>query len=76
VLTFLEVFKIFLLNEEAALEYGKIRAQLEREGNLIGILDMLIAAHAKSLNAILITNNEQEFRRVEELIIENWCRKK
>ena len=76
VLTFLEVFKIFSFDEKAALEYGKIRAQLEREGNLIGILDMLIAAHAKSLNAILITNNEREFRRVEGLIVENWCQGK
>ena len=74
-LTFLEVFKIFPFDEKAALEYGKIRAQLERECNLIGILDMLIAAHAKSLNAILITNNEREFRRVEGLIVENWCKK-
>ena len=75
VLTFIDVFKIFPFDEKAAVEYGKIRVQLEKESKLIGILDMLIAAHAKSLNAILITNNEQEFRRVEGLLVENWCEK-
>jgi len=75
VLTFLEVFKIFPFDEKAAIEYGKIRVKLEEKGDLIGILDMLIAAHAKSLNAVLITNNEREFQRVEGLIIENWCKR-
>ncbi|MDF2953386.1 MAG: Ribonuclease/mRNA interferase VapC [Thermodesulfobacterium sp.] len=74
VLPFLEVFKIYPFDEKAAFEYGKIRAQLEREGNLIGVLDMLIAAHAKSLNAILITNNEKEFKKVKGLAVENWCK--
>ena len=66
--------KFIRFDEKAAFEYGKIRAQLEKEGNLIGILDMLIAAHAKSLNAILITNNEKEFKRVKGLAVENWCK--
>jgi len=52
--------------------YGKIRAELKRKCLLIGELDMLIAAHAKSLNLILATNNTGEFSRVSGLIIEDW----
>jgi tRNA(fMet)-specific endonuclease VapC len=57
----------------AALIYGEIRAELERGGATIGPLDMLIAAHAFSLGAILVTNNEREFRRVPGLRSENWA---
>ena len=56
----------------AALVYGDIRAGLEQRGTTIGPLDMLIAAHALSLGAILVTNNEKEFRRVPRLRCENW----
>ncbi len=59
-------------DSSAAIDYGKIRADLEHTGRIIGPLDMLIAAHAKSLNAILVTNNEKEFIRIPELRIENW----
>ncbi|MCL2499885.1 MAG: type II toxin-antitoxin system VapC family toxin [Defluviitaleaceae bacterium] len=52
--------------------YGKIRAELKRKNQLIGELDMLIAAHAKSLNLILVTNNTREFQRVNNLTIEDW----
>ncbi len=55
-------------------EYGKIRAALEKQGTPIGSLDLLIAAHAVSLNLILVTNNENEFERVEHLKIENWVK--
>ena len=56
----------------AALAYGKIRADLERTGQLIGSMDMLIAAHAVSLGAIMVTNNVQEFQRVKGLFVEDW----
>jgi len=52
--------------------YGRIRAELKRKGLLIGELDMLIAAHAKSLNLILATNNTGDFSRVSGLSIEDW----
>ena len=42
------------------------------KGTPIGSLDMLIAAHAKSINCILVTNNEREFNRVNGLQVENW----
>ena len=69
---FLIPFEIFNFNYEATIEYGIIRSDLEKKGIPIGPLDMLIAAHAKSLNCILVTNNEKEFRRVGGLQVENW----
>ena len=65
---------IEILNFDAAAaeSYGKIRADLERQGTLIGSLDMMIAGHARSLGYTVVTNNTREFSRVQELNIENW----
>ena len=52
--------------------YGKIRASLESKGQMIGPLDMLIAAHALSLDLIIISNNIKEFSRIQNLKCENW----
>jgi tRNA(fMet)-specific endonuclease VapC len=52
--------------------YANIRAMLERAGTPIGANDMLIAAHALTLDCILVTGNEREFRRISGLTIENW----
>jgi tRNA(fMet)-specific endonuclease VapC len=60
------------LDENAGKHYGAIRAQLKKEGTLIGNNDLLIAAHARSINAVLVTNNVREFNRVPNLNIENW----
>ena len=57
----------------AALTYGDVRADLERRGQPIGPLDTQIAAHALSLNAVVVTNNEREFRKVAGLAVENWA---
>ncbi len=57
----------------AARHYGEIRIYLESNGQTIGAMDMLIAAHARSLGVILVTNNEKEFRRIPGLKIENWA---
>jgi len=54
--------------------YARIRSDLERKGTPIGANDMLIAAHALSLDAILVTDNVREFDRVEGLRVENWLR--
>ena len=59
--------------EEAAGDYADIRADLRRQGNLIGANDLLIAAHARSLNLTLVTNNTAEFSRVDGLALENWA---
>jgi tRNA(fMet)-specific endonuclease VapC len=58
----------------ATVEYGRIRAELERIGTPIGPLDTLIAAHALSLNVTLVTNNKKEFNRIPALKIENWTK--
>ena len=52
--------------------YGKIRTSLESKGKTIGPLDMLIAAHALSLDLTIISNNIKEFSRIPNLKCENW----
>lgn len=69
---FLVPFDIAEYDYKSALEYGKLRASLEKKGQPIGSLDMLIAAHALSLDVTLVTNNTKEFERVESLKLENW----
>ncbi|MCU1269835.1 MAG: plasmid maintenance protein [Acidobacteriaceae bacterium] len=61
------------LPEAAAGSYGKIRAELELKGEMIGNNDLWIAAHALTADLILITNNESEFRRVRGLKMQNWA---
>ena len=70
---FMAPIDIYAYDDVAAQHYGKIRAQLEKQGTPIGSLDMLIAAHALSIDSVLITNNESEFKRVSNLKIENWA---
>lgn len=60
------------LDEPADRHYGTIRAELERGGRSIGHNDLLIAAHARALGAILVTNNVREFSRVPDLEVEDW----
>ncbi|MEK7271192.1 MAG: type II toxin-antitoxin system VapC family toxin [Planctomycetota bacterium] len=59
--------------DAAAVEhYGRIRARLERAGTPIGGMDLMIAAHALALGAVLVTHNVSEFRRVPDLSVEDW----
>jgi tRNA(fMet)-specific endonuclease VapC len=58
--------------DDAALHYGQIRATLKVAGNTIGGNDLLIAAHARALGLVLVTNNTREFGRVQTLRLENW----
>lgn len=60
------------LDENTGKHYGSIRAQLKKDGTPIGNNDLLIAAHARSINAVLVTNNVREFERVPNLDVENW----
>jgi len=71
---FLTPLEIIDFDFNATIEYGKIRADLEKKGTPIGPLDTLIAAHAKSLDLVMITNNEKEFERVQGLKIDNWTK--
>lgn len=74
-LRFLAPISILPFGAAAAAEYGEIRSYLQSRGTPIGPLDMLIAAHAKAENMILVTNNVREFERVPNLEIENWAEK-
>jgi tRNA(fMet)-specific endonuclease VapC len=72
----LEEFKTFIpvlpIPENAGNTYGAIRAALESKGAPIGNNDLWIAAHAKAASLIVVTNNEQEFQRVQGLKVQNW----
>lgn len=59
-------------DDKAAEHYAEIRHILEADGALIGAMDMMIAAHARSTDATLVTNNMKHFRRVKGLKIVNW----
>jgi tRNA(fMet)-specific endonuclease VapC len=61
------------LPDGAAENYGRIRAELEAKGEMIGNTDLWIAAHALTSRLILVTNNEKEFRRVSGLKVQNWA---
>lgn len=54
--------------------YAAIRIALEKKGMPIGAHDMLIAAHARALGAVCVTDNVEEFKRVPRLVVENWLR--
>ncbi len=70
--SFLSPIEILPFNQKAALKYGKIRSNLEKQGKIIGAYDLMIGTHALAKNLTLITNNENEFKRISELSIENW----
>jgi tRNA(fMet)-specific endonuclease VapC len=69
---FLSIVDILPFDDEAAVEYGKTCAKLRQKGTQIGVMDTLIAAHAKAEELIIVTNNVREFERVEGLKLENW----
>jgi len=69
---FLAPLEILPFDGEAAHRYGQIRALLEKEGKLIGAMDMLIGAHALGASMTLVTNNIKEFSRIPGLRLENW----
>lgn len=72
-LRFLAPLSILPFGAAAASEYGEIRSYLQSKGMPIGPLDMLIAAHARAEEMILVTNNTREFERVPDLELENWA---
>ena len=57
---------------EAAEHYADIRAELKKKGQQLGANDLLIAAHARSMGAVIVTNNVKDFGRVKGLKFENW----
>ena len=69
---FLAPFDILNFDDEDAEQFGLLRAQLKKEGRLIGPYDMLIAAQAVSKGLTLATNNTEEFSRIRGLKLEDW----
>jgi tRNA(fMet)-specific endonuclease VapC len=70
---FLEQFQSLSFDDTAAEVYGRIRARLVMQGTPIGPNDLMIAAIAIAHNVILVTHNTREFRRVDNLRIEDWA---
>lgn len=71
--SFVAPLEVAPYDHAAAASYGSIRAALAKSGKMIGNNDLLIAAHAVSLNIPLVTNNVREFKRVHGLKVENWA---
>jgi tRNA(fMet)-specific endonuclease VapC len=70
----LREINILSLKPEVSAHYGEIRRDLEARGRPIGQNDLWIAAQTRCVEAVLVTDNEGEFRRVEGLVVENWLR--
>ena len=69
---FVSRLDVLSYDEKSALHYGEIRADLEKKGQVIGVNDLHIAAHARSESLTLVSNNLKEFNRVIALRTENW----
>lgn len=69
---FLIPFEIVDFDDRCALKFGMIANDLYSKGTPIGCMDMLIAAHALSCDAVLVTHNIHEFSRIKQLVVEDW----
>lgn len=68
----LNALEVLPFGAPADLIYGSLRTRLEQKGTPIGANDLLIAAHVLALGDVLVTNNEREFARIDQLRYENW----
>ncbi|MDA3810100.1 MAG: tRNA(fMet)-specific endonuclease VapC [Spirochaetaceae bacterium] len=71
---FISHLDVLHYDNEAAMQYGDIRADLEKKGTIIGVNDLHIAGHARSKGLILVSNNTREFERVEGLRVTDWTK--
>jgi tRNA(fMet)-specific endonuclease VapC len=71
---FIEAVDVIPFGPPADEAYGILRAALEASGQVIGGVDLFIAAHALALERILVTDNVREFSRIDGLAVENWLR--
>ena len=69
---FLGPFEIAAFDDEGAVQYSRIRSELERSGEMIGFNDLIIAATIIANNGTLVSSNIKEFKRVNGLKLENW----
>jgi len=69
---FLSYFNILNFDGSDAIEYGKIKTELRKKGQIIGQIDLLLAAQTVNREMTLITNNLKEFLRVDALKVEDW----
>jgi len=69
---FFRAFESFAFDDDAAAEYGTLRAQLRRSGTPVGANDMLIAAIALATDSVLVTRNTEELRQIAGLRLETW----
>jgi len=70
----LHAIDVLAFEQPADAVYGELRTRLERAGESIGANDLLIAAHALTLDHTMVTDNEREFSRIKNLRVENWLR--
>jgi tRNA(fMet)-specific endonuclease VapC len=70
----LGALEVLALGSPVDVVYGELRTRLERAGRSIGANDLLIAAHELALAHTLVTNNEREISRIDDLRVENWLR--
>ena len=69
---FTSMVQVVELDDNVAEHYAQIRKDLSSKGQIIGSNDLWLAAHARSNNWVMVTNNEKEFVRVDGLKVENW----
>lgn len=69
---FLSTITILEWDTKTAEIYGKLRAEMEKEGKVMGVQDQMIAAHALANECVLVTSDDKAFSFVPNLILENW----
>ncbi|MBI2297105.1 MAG: PIN domain-containing protein [Betaproteobacteria bacterium] len=70
----LEILQVDDFPSGAAQDFGEIKVAQLAGGIPIGAYDLLVASHARHIEAVLVTNNEREFRRVPGLSVQNWLK--
>jgi tRNA(fMet)-specific endonuclease VapC len=69
---FIDFFDVLDLSLEASEIFGRLKAELRQQGNLIADMDLMIASVALANNLVLVTNNTRHYARIEALHLENW----
>lgn len=71
---FIEDARVLAFDEKAARFAADIRVELHSKGKSIGLIDEMLAGHAKSIGAVLVTNNSRHFGRIDGLQTDNWSK--